>query len=50
MGENSTRLAALYKQFGGKLQMIVKPGVGHHPHSLEDPQPIVDFVVGHSKL
>ncbi len=23
----------------------VKPGVGHHPHSLEDPTPIVDFIL-----
>jgi pimeloyl-ACP methyl ester carboxylesterase len=50
MDENSSRLAALYSQFGGELQLIVKPGVGHHPHSLEDPKPIVDFVVSHSKL
>jgi len=23
--------------------VIVKPGVGHHPHSLKDPAPIVAF-------
>ena len=26
--------------------VILKPGVGHHPHSLEDPRPIVDFILG----
>ncbi|MBW8334573.1 MAG: alpha-L-fucosidase, partial [Prolixibacteraceae bacterium] len=24
---------------------IHKPGVGHHPHSLQNPQPIVDFIL-----
>jgi pimeloyl-ACP methyl ester carboxylesterase len=30
---------------GGSIKVIRKPGIGHHPHSLVDPQPIVDFVL-----
>jgi pimeloyl-ACP methyl ester carboxylesterase len=30
---------------GGSIRVIRKPGIGHHPHSLVDPQPIVDFVL-----
>lgn len=29
---------------GGVIQTIVKPDCGHHPHSLEDPTPVVDFL------
>ena len=34
-----------YKALGGKIEVILKPGVDHHPHSLKDPQPIVDFLL-----
>jgi pimeloyl-ACP methyl ester carboxylesterase len=30
---------------GGSITVIRKPGVGHHPHSLVDPQPIVEFIL-----
>ncbi len=30
---------------GGRITVIRKPGVGHHPHSLADPGPIVDFIL-----
>ena len=33
--------------FGGEVEMIHKPGVGHHPHSLENPAPIVAFLEKH---
>lgn len=32
-----------YRSLGGPIEVIVKPGNDHHPHSLVDPQPIVDF-------
>jgi len=38
----------VHKALGGPITVIVKPGVGHHPHSLKDPQPIVDFVYKHT--
>lgn len=30
---------------GGRITVIRKPGVGHHPHSLIDPSPIVGFIL-----
>jgi hypothetical protein len=27
------------------VELIVKPGVGHHPHSLADPEPIVRYIL-----
>jgi hypothetical protein len=30
---------------GGQIMVIHKPGVGHHPHSLPDPAPIVAFIM-----
>ncbi|WP_040948880.1 alpha/beta hydrolase family protein [Gorillibacterium massiliense] len=47
-GENGAILTSRYRELGGEIQDILKPGVGHHPHSLEDPEPIVDFIVRHS--
>jgi hypothetical protein len=28
--------------------VIHKPGIGHHPHGLDDPGPVVEFVVRHA--
>ncbi|MCA9156430.1 MAG: alpha/beta hydrolase fold domain-containing protein, partial [Planctomycetales bacterium] len=42
--ENTGLLADRYRQLGGTIQLIVKPGVEHHPHGLDDPTPIVDFI------
>lgn len=47
--ENSLVVAERYKKIGGPLTVIPKPGVGHHPHSLTNPTPIVEFVVKHAK-
>jgi hypothetical protein len=30
------------------MELISKAGVGHHPHSLKDPEPIVRFVLKHT--
>ena len=43
--ENTAILEQRYKALGGKIEVILKPGVDHHPHSLKDPQPIVDFLL-----
>ncbi|XMO85448.1 prolyl oligopeptidase family serine peptidase [Algibacter sp. AS12] len=43
--ENTALLAEKYKEAGGHIELIKKEGVGHHPHSLEDPKPIVDFLL-----
>jgi pimeloyl-ACP methyl ester carboxylesterase len=47
--ENLAVLAKRYRAGGGLIEVIVKPGGGHHPHSLEDPTPIVDFILKHAR-
>ncbi len=48
--ENTYALANKMREAGGDIQIIIKKGVGHHPHSLADPQPIVDFILTHTLL
>lgn len=43
--ENIDLVEKRYLALGGKVEVIRKPGGKHHPHSLKDPAPIVDFVV-----
>jgi pimeloyl-ACP methyl ester carboxylesterase len=45
VAENIYIVRDRYQQMGGKIKMIVKPNNNHHPHSLKDPTPIVDFVM-----
>ena len=45
MAENTTIAAQRYKKLGGMMKVISKPGVDHHPHSLKDPTPIVQFIL-----
>jgi lysophospholipase L1-like esterase/pimeloyl-ACP methyl ester carboxylesterase len=42
--ENAAKLIEHYRSSGGLIESIIKPGVAHHPHSLENPQPIVKFI------
>ena len=46
--ENTGVLAERYKQLGGNIALIGKPGCGHHPHGLSDPAPVVDFILEHT--
>jgi len=46
--KNSNVIEQRYRQFGGEIQVIHKPGVGHHPHGLDDPKPVVDFILKHA--
>ena len=41
VSENTQLAEKRYKEFGGTLKVIRKKDVGHHPHSLKDPSPIV---------
>jgi len=47
--ENAAILERKYREYSDKIKMIVKPGVGHHPHSLDSPKPIVEFILGNMK-
>lgn len=49
VSENTAIIEQRYKAMGGEIQVIHKPGVGHHPHSLEDPVPIVAFILKHAR-
>jgi pimeloyl-ACP methyl ester carboxylesterase len=48
LAENTAILKQRYEALGGKIEVIVKPGVDHHPHSLKDPKPIVDFLLANA--
>lgn len=39
----------IYKQFGGRISVMIKEGYGHHPHSLPDPTPMVNFIKQNAK-
>ncbi|RRB00875.1 GDSL-type esterase/lipase family protein [Larkinella rosea] len=43
--ENTNAFEAKIKAAGGNIEVIHKPLIGHHPHSLPNPQPIVDFIL-----
>jgi alpha-beta hydrolase superfamily lysophospholipase len=42
--ENTVLLRERYERLGGKVEVIVKPGFHHHPHGLDDPTPVVEFI------
>jgi len=44
VAENTAPFEKKIRAAGGTIRIIHKPGVGHHPHSLANPQPIVDFI------
>ena len=43
--ENMKLVREAYAAWGGSVELILKPGADHHPHGLESPEPIVDFVL-----
>lgn len=42
---NMKLLAERYRTLGGIVEIILKPDCDHHPHSLDEPSPVVDFIV-----
>lgn len=42
--ENGKVLENYYKEHGGTIKVIGKSMKGHHPHGLDDPQIIIDFI------
>jgi lysophospholipase L1-like esterase/pimeloyl-ACP methyl ester carboxylesterase len=45
--ENTGIAAERYKALGGTIELIAKPGIGHHPHGLDDLKPVVEFILKH---
>jgi len=43
--ENTGVVVERYRRLGGAITVIPKPGVGHHPHGLDDPEPVVAFIM-----
>jgi pimeloyl-ACP methyl ester carboxylesterase len=43
--ENTLPFEQKIRAAGGSITVIHKPNVGHHPHSLQNPQLIVDFIL-----
>jgi hypothetical protein len=43
--ENTYKLTEVFREAGGDIQVIVKKGIGHHPHCLKNPKPVVDFIL-----
>lgn len=50
VAENTAILERRFREAGGMIEVIRKPGVDHHPHSLEDPTPVVEFILRHAKF
>jgi alpha-beta hydrolase superfamily lysophospholipase len=48
--ENTVILKQRYQALGGNFTLIVKKGFKHHPHGLDDPAPIVEFVLKSAHL
>ncbi len=46
--ENTGLIAERYKKLGGDITLIRKPGIGHHPHGLDDSTPIIEFIARHA--
>jgi pimeloyl-ACP methyl ester carboxylesterase len=48
VAENTAIIEERYRKLGGTISVIHKPGVGHHPHGLDDPTPVVKFILEHT--
>src|SRR4030095_4672306 len=46
--ENTAVMEKRYFSHGGVIQVIHKPGIAHHPHGLENPEPVVQFILNHT--
>ncbi|MDB6169478.1 MAG: hypothetical protein JWM88_2342 [Verrucomicrobia bacterium] len=47
--ENLAVLVERYRAAGGTIEVVIKRGGKHHPHGLDDPAPIVDFILEHAR-
>lgn len=45
VSENTALFEAEMKRLGAPITVIHKPGIGHHPHSLNNPESIVRFIL-----
>ena len=45
--ENTAIIKERYKKLGGEITVLHKPAIAHHPHGLDDPTPVVEFILRH---
>ena len=45
--ENGALLQKAYEQAGLECPVYIKPECEHHPHGLENPQPVIEFILNH---
>lgn len=43
--ENMDVVRSRYLAAGGPVEVILKKGCDHHPHSLDNPEPVIDFIL-----
>ena len=48
LAENTALVEQPYRVLGGTMVVIHKERIGHHPHGLDDPTPLVEFILKHS--
>ncbi len=46
--ENTRVIEKRYRELGGTITVLAKPFCEHHPHSLKEPAPIVEFILRHT--
>ena len=46
---NTAIIEQRYKTLNGEITVFHKPAVGHHPHGLDDPKPLVDLILHYTK-
>ncbi|HEV8543453.1 MAG TPA: alpha/beta hydrolase [Verrucomicrobiae bacterium] len=49
LGRFAQVIENIYQQLGGRITSMIKEGAGHHPHSLRDPAPIVDWILRNTR-
>jgi pimeloyl-ACP methyl ester carboxylesterase len=46
--ENGAIVKERYEKLDGPVQVLIKKDMGHHPHGLDDPTPVVEFILKHA--
>jgi pimeloyl-ACP methyl ester carboxylesterase len=49
VAENTAIIEKRYRELGGEMKVFHKPTVGHHPHGLDNPAPLVEVILQHTE-